>query len=86
MDAVPHRYVVAGRHKYVWFTKTNEEQLFDVIADPCESRDLSADAELLAPMRDRMAPVAERTKLTFDRAALRPCANRTPAALGFSAV
>lgn len=83
MDKAPHRYVVAGRYKYVWFTKTNEEQLFDVLADPRENRDLSADASLLEPMRQRMAPVAQRSKMTYDQSLLKPCANKTPVALGF---
>ncbi len=83
LDKSPHRWVVAGRHKYVWFTKTNEEQLFDVIADPKECRDLSANAELIAPMRDHMRTAAERSNMPYDRAELKPCANRTPAALGF---
>lgn len=83
MDRFAHRYVVAGHHKYIWFTKTNEEQLFDVAADPCELRDLSADTSLLEPMRATMAPVAARAKLAYDRASLTPCANRTPRALGY---
>jgi arylsulfatase A-like enzyme len=78
--SAPHRYVVAGQHKYVWFLRTNEEQLFDVSADPNELHDLSGNAGLLAPMRDRMAGIAGNA---FDRAALRPCENKTPAALGF---
>jgi arylsulfatase A-like enzyme len=85
LDRTPYRSVVAGRYKYVWFTKTNEEQLFDVIGDPNECHDLSADAELLAPMRDRMQPVAQRTKLDYDRAKLTPCQNQTPQALGYPA-
>jgi arylsulfatase A-like enzyme len=83
LDRAAHRYVVAGRYKYIWFTRTNEEQLFDVIGDPNEMKDLSGDAALLEPMRDRMAPAAARSELAFDRALLRPCANRTPQALGF---
>jgi arylsulfatase A-like enzyme len=79
-----NRYVVSGRLKYIWFTKTNEEQLFDVLADPRELRDLSAEADLLEPMRDRMERIAAKVKISFDRAQLKPCANRTPAALKFS--
>jgi arylsulfatase A-like enzyme len=78
-----HRYLVAGRYKYIWFTETHEEQLFDLETDPHELHDLSADAGALEPMRALMAPVATRTGYPYDRAALKPCANRTPAALGF---
>ena len=83
LDKAPHRYVLHGNHKYIWFIGTNEEQLFDLAQDPHELCDLSADAAQLAPLRDAMAPVAQRSKLTYDRAALKPCANRTPKALGF---
>ena len=83
MDRTAFRYVVTGRHKYVWFTATQEEQVFDLDADPHELHDLSGDAALLAPLRDAMAPVAARAKLAYDPAALKPCANRTPLALRY---
>jgi arylsulfatase A-like enzyme len=79
-----HRYLVSGRLKYIWFTRTNEEQLFDVLADPGEMQDLSGDIALLEPLRARMAEIAQKANLPFDRAALKPCANNPPAALHFS--
>ena len=42
-------------------------------------------ADLLAPMRDLMEPVATRTKLDYDRTRLTPCRNQTPKALGYPA-
>ncbi len=55
------------------------EHLFDLANDPGETRDLSGDAGLLAPLRDRMASEVARTGgVTYERAALKPCANQTP--------
>ncbi|MCC5830023.1 MAG: sulfatase-like hydrolase/transferase [Phycisphaeraceae bacterium] len=74
-----HHYVIEGRYKYAWFTKTNEEQLFDLQEDPCEERDISGQTALLEPMRDHMAAhLAERKDRHYDRGALRPCANQPP--------
>jgi arylsulfatase A-like enzyme len=74
-----NHFVVHGRHKYLWFAKTNEEQLFDLEADPRELHDLSGDAALLAPMRARLAAhLRDRTDYTYDLSALRPLANRRP--------
>jgi arylsulfatase A-like enzyme len=84
LDRVHYRYVVAGRFKYVWFIKTNEEQLFDVIEDPNDCHDLSGNASLLGPMRDLMAPVAARSNMPYDLTALKPCADATPKALGYA--
>ena len=72
-------FIVQGNHKYIWFSKTGEEQLFDLANDPGETRDLSGDAGLLAPLRDRMASEVARTGgVTYERAALKPCENQTP--------
>jgi arylsulfatase A-like enzyme len=53
-----NHYLVSERHKYVWWSQTGREQLFDLQSDPHELRDLasSADdaAELLEPWRRRM--------------------------------
>lgn len=77
-----HHFLVGERHKYLWFSNTNEEQLFDLREDPMETRDLSARTPLIAPMRARMAAhLADRTELTHDPEALRPCANQPPKAL-----
>lgn len=85
LDRTSHRYVVAGKYKYIWFNNTNEEQLFDVIADPNECHDLSANADLIGPMRDLMEPVAKWTNLSYDRPKLTPCCNQAPKALGYPA-
>ncbi|MCG3180245.1 MAG: Arylsulfatase [Phycisphaerae bacterium] len=72
-------FIVSGRHKYVWYAGTNEEQIFDLADDPWEQRDLSADAALLTPMRARMAEhLNGRTDYAYDPAALKPLANRQP--------
>ena len=38
------QYVTDGSEKYIWFSGTGREQLFDLAADPQELHDLSADA------------------------------------------
>ena len=52
-----NHFVTDGRYKYVWFTQTGREHLFDLDEDPHELRDLSmaegAD-ELLSPWRKRL--------------------------------
>ncbi len=78
-----NRYLVRGPHKYIWFTKTHEEQLFDLSADPNECRDLSGDFRLLEPFRRSMARIAAAAGENYDPATLSPCANRAPAALGY---
>ncbi len=77
-----NHWLVHGRHKYVWFSTTHEEQLFDLDADPRELRDLSGDAAALEPLRRLMeANLAGRDGASYDRAQLTPCANRPPRAL-----
>lgn len=52
-----NHYVTDGRHKYIWFTQTGREHLFDLDDDPYETRDLAlgegAD-DLLSPWRKRL--------------------------------
>ena len=82
LDAVPHQYLLHGDHKYIWFARTGEEQLFNLATDPHELTDLSADAAALEPMRDRTAQrLANRTDITYDRAKLTPCGNTPPRAI-----
>jgi arylsulfatase A-like enzyme len=77
-----HHYVVRGPLKYVWFPRTNEEQLFDVIADPREERDISESETLLQPLRQALAGyLAEREDRQYDLEKLTPCCNRPPQAL-----
>jgi arylsulfatase A-like enzyme len=74
-----NHFLVRGRHKYCWYARTGEEQLFDLEADPYELHDLSADAALLEPMRRQMAAhLAGREDYTYDPAKLKPLANRPP--------
>jgi len=54
------QFLTDGKEKYIWFTKTGREQLFDLANDPEELHDLAADAgaaERLAPWRERMVSV-----------------------------
>ncbi|MFH1570532.1 MAG: arylsulfatase [Gemmatimonadota bacterium] len=37
------QYLTDGRDKYIWYTATGQEQLFDLAADPEERRDLAPD-------------------------------------------
>ncbi|MFZ9682337.1 MAG: sulfatase/phosphatase domain-containing protein, partial [Cephaloticoccus sp.] len=74
-----NHWIIRGQHKYVWYAPTNEEQLFDLAADPGETKDLSADTDALAPFRDLLADrLKGRTDYTYDRTKLKPCANGQP--------
>jgi arylsulfatase A-like enzyme len=53
-------YLVDGQHKYLWYSQTGQEQLFDLDHDPQELHDLArtADAEeRLRPWRHRLIAV-----------------------------
>jgi len=77
-----NHYIVEGDWKYIWFARTNEEQLFNLKEDPAECRDLSGDAGPLEAMRDRMAGAVEGLPdRTYDRLKLNPCRNQPPKAL-----
>ncbi|MCC5845134.1 MAG: sulfatase-like hydrolase/transferase [Verrucomicrobia bacterium] len=72
-------FLVHGPYKYIWFTKTGDEQVFNVLEDPSELHDLSEDEVLLASLRDRMASeIAQAGGVEYDVTALRPCRNETP--------
>jgi arylsulfatase len=76
-----NHYIVHDRYKYIWFAHTGEEQLFDLEKDPYEMNDLSANAELLRPMRQRLAArLKNRSDYKYDLAALKPLANKAPSA------
>ncbi|GIP39816.1 arylsulfatase [Paenibacillus sp. J31TS4] len=52
-----HHYVTDGRTKYIWFSQSGREQLFDLAADPSETIDRIADpayAEQAARWRSRL--------------------------------
>ena len=51
------QYLTDGKTKYIWFTKSGREQLFDLQTDPQELHDMAADpgaGELLALWRGRL--------------------------------
>jgi choline-sulfatase len=51
------QYLTDGRQKYIWFPRTEQEQLFDLTNDPGELHDLSGDpewGEKLAGWRSRL--------------------------------
>src|SRR5687767_10198181 len=53
-----NHYLVSDRHKFIWWSQTGREQLFDLQEDPHEMRDLALTPEAdtrLAPWRARMA-------------------------------
>jgi arylsulfatase A-like enzyme len=60
------QYLTDGREKYIWYTLTGEEQLFDLQADPDECRDLAGDpaqSARVARWRERLiADLAPRTE------------------------
>ncbi|MDE2867757.1 MAG: sulfatase-like hydrolase/transferase [Chloroflexota bacterium] len=45
-EADGNHWIVNERHKYIWFSQTGEEHLFDVVEDPNEERDLAAKSVL----------------------------------------
>lgn len=77
-----NHWLVHGWFKYIWYARTNEEQLFDLQNDPHELHDLSGDPRLLRPLRERMAAhLKGRSDYTYDVSALKPAANQPPKAL-----
>jgi arylsulfatase A-like enzyme len=48
------QWLTDGRAKYVWHSGTGREQLFDLVDDPLETRDLAADAARVRPWRERL--------------------------------
>jgi arylsulfatase A-like enzyme len=74
-----NHFVLQGPHKYCWFARTHEEQLFDLSTDPYETRDISAEAELLAPMRECLREhLRGCDDVMMEPSRLRPCANQPP--------
>jgi hypothetical protein len=47
-------YLTDGHCKYLWYSQTGVEQLFNLDEDPDELRDLAAREELLLPWRRRL--------------------------------
>ena len=53
-----HHYLTDGQYKYVWFTRTGEELLFNLVEDPCEQRNLAAGvAPSVSAWRERLIQV-----------------------------
>jgi arylsulfatase A-like enzyme len=74
-----NHFLVRGNLKYVWLAEHNEEQLFDLAADPWELNDISDRAGLLEPLRAAMADHLDgRNDYTFDPSANTPLCNRPP--------
>lgn len=74
-----NHWLVHGKYKYIWFPKTNEEQLFDLTNDPKECKDLSGDAKLLEPMRKRIAEkMDDSDRVDYQVKNLTPCNNQPP--------
>ena len=48
-----NHFLVDERHKYIWFSQTGRELLFDLEADPLETNDVSAERDL-EPWRGRL--------------------------------
>ena len=50
-------YLTDGKEKYIWYSQTGQEQLFDLLDDPCECVDLARqaqNAQRVAPWRKRL--------------------------------
>jgi arylsulfatase len=85
---VDNYFQVRGPHKYIWFPKTNEEQLFHLEEDPEELHDLSGNEDLLTPFRESIADelqeadnVHSQGGVSYDPAQLVPCNNQPPRAV-----
>jgi len=75
-------YMVKGPHKYIWYPKTGEEQVFNVLKDPNETKDLSGNATILEPLRAAMAQQMEWARTpAYEPETLIPCENRLPKVL-----
>ncbi|WOO43269.1 sulfatase-like hydrolase/transferase [Rubellicoccus peritrichatus] len=72
-------WIVTDRWKYIWFPKTNEEQLFNLQIDPNETKDLSATAHEISEMRILMAEnLSTREDVSYVVESLTPCGNKPP--------
>jgi len=73
-----HHFLTDGNWKYIWFTQTHQQQLFDLRSDPYEQRDLATlpefDAEkqrwrkrLIAELEPRQAGLVEKGELVCQK-------------------
>ena len=77
------RYVVKGDYKYIRYTTTGEEQLFNLKKDPMEMHDCSSEEDL-SPFRASVDAHKARTPAGIDAGdcpPLKPCANQMPKAV-----
>lgn len=61
-ESLEMHYLTDGRRKYIWYSRADREQLFDLTADPYECRDLADDPacrEELLIWRQRLADILE---------------------------
>ncbi len=73
------QYLTDGRRKYIWFSRTDEEQFFDLEQDPDECRNLAADPtrqEEIALWRTRLTQILEERGCGWTKDG-RPCRNGT---------
>lgn len=68
------RMVRGERWKLIWYPKIARFQLFDVVADPWEIRDLSGDAKYAGRLEEMKRRLAEEQDRFGDQAAPRPIA------------
>ena len=78
-----HNFIVEGPWKYIWYSQTGEEQLFNVIEDRDDNHDCSGiHADLLPKFRVKLSEyLKDRDDRTFDPAVCVPCNNKPPQAL-----
>lgn len=74
-----NHWIIQDQIKYIWFAETDEEQLFDLTADPRETKDLSGETARLESFRKLLAArLKDRQDYTYDPAKLKPLANQQP--------
>ena len=73
-----HDYLIRGRHKYIRYHKTGEEQLFDLESDPHEMHDVSGNAADLTPLRRELSAYLKQHGEQVDESRLHACANQPP--------
>lgn len=76
------QYLTDGRWKYIWFTRTGGEQLFDLVNDPYETADLAAAPAHqgdLARWRSEMVNVLSRRDAGLTRDGMLVCQAGRPA-------
>jgi arylsulfatase len=78
---IDNHYLVHQNYKYLRYTTTGEEQLFDLHKDPYECHDLSGQPALLHPLRKQLENAWEKRGLPLHAAPGTPCQNHRPSVL-----